>query len=153
MMYSKNISPLIQPVSDLPKHHSWGILFTTAFGGLMYGKTTQGGHISPFALNVNNTVMFSFSLLGFIWYKFLYPLGPKIFPVFGQRAKPLSSPLKILFGSLKISFWCMVSKYSSSSLNHNLIDYSVTWALALLMPSAFLSEISLFLAKNFSNHF
>lgn len=69
----------------------------------MYGSTTQGGHISPFVFNVINTVL-SFQLLGFIWYKSLKPLGPKTFPVFGQRANSLLSPLKILLGSFKIFF-------------------------------------------------
>lgn len=101
----------------------------------------------------------------FIWYKFLYSLGPKTFPVFGQKAKPLSSPLKILVGSLRICFCPILSKYCSSSLNSNcllynniinlncLIDSSVTIVWALLISSAFLSEISSCRSKNLCNQF
>lgn len=68
----KQNSIFIQPVSDIPRIQSGGMLSTTALEGI-YGKTTVCRKIASVAENTSKTVIVSFSLPCCNWYNRFKP--------------------------------------------------------------------------------
>ena len=129
------------------------MLFMTAFGGWTYRNHTFRGRISLLVENTSKTVIVSFSLPCSNWYIFFHHFGAITLPVLGHILKDISSPFKTKFESLRMSKRFYSLKNLSCSLNHFLMDFSVT------IPCLFVTACSSycwrpgFLFKNKLYHF
>lgn len=101
-IYSKNVSIVIQPLSDRPIAQVSGTDKLNSLGILKYLKITMGGRNWPTALPPKRTVKHSFSSELTCLYTDLSPFAASTLFPFGFKKNAVSSILKIRWGSAKI---------------------------------------------------
>lgn len=117
LIYSKNVSPVIQPFTDFPILPFVGTLLEMRYGIRSYLKIIIGDANISIALIVNNTVKHYFASFCTKLYTALFPLFTRIHSPFGHKKNADSSRLNILHPLIFVR--PTFSKWIFTSWNHS----------------------------------